>query len=56
LLRKLRTPAWSYPGRQGQALRASNSGSGRDANPEATPIVVNGRMYLPAGKRVIAFF
>src|SRR5580692_3559998 len=36
---------------------AGRGGAGRGgngANPEATPIVVNGLMYLPAGRRVIA--
>ncbi len=29
-------------------------GAGGGGNPEATPIVVNGRMYLPAGNRILA--
>ncbi len=39
------------------AEAAGRGGAGRGgggANPEATPIVVNGMMYLPAGRRVIA--
>jgi glucose dehydrogenase len=39
------------------AAAAGRGGAGRGgngANPEATPIVVNGLMYVPAGRRVIA--
>src|SRR5580698_8134319 len=36
------------------AGRGRGGGRGPTANPEATPIVVNGLMYLPAGRRVIA--
>ena len=37
-------------GRGGRGRRAA----GPTANPEATPIVVNGTMYLPAGNRILA--
>jgi hypothetical protein len=40
-------------GRAGGGGRGGGRG-GPTGNPEATPIVVNGRMYLPAGRRVIA--
>ena len=33
---------------------AAGGGRGGGGNPEATPIVVNGLMYLPAGRRVLA--
>ena len=36
------------------AGRGGGGRGGNGANAEATPIVVNGTMYLPAGKRVIA--
>src|ERR1700691_3413392 len=38
----------------GDAGRGGGGRGGNGANPEATPIVVNGMMYLPAGRRVIA--
>src|ERR1700729_588978 len=42
--------AWSYP------LRSASSGRGapRASGSEATPIVVDGVMYLPAAGRVVA--
>jgi quinoprotein glucose dehydrogenase len=40
-------------GRGGRGA-APAGGGGRGGNPEATPIVVNGLMYLPAGRRVLA--
>jgi quinoprotein glucose dehydrogenase len=39
---------------QEAAAPAGGGRGGGGANPEATPIVVNGMMYLPAGRRVIA--
>ena len=55
--------AWTYklvgaaavpaPGRENEGP-APGRGGGRGGNPEATPIVVNGLMYLPAGGRVLA--
>lgn len=61
------TEAWSYklvgaapvpaPGRENEEGRggaAGGGGRGGGGNPEATPIVVNGMMYLPAGRRVLA--
>jgi quinoprotein glucose dehydrogenase len=39
-------PAWTYNVREG--------GAGAPGSPEATPIVVNGVMYFPAGNRVMA--
>ncbi len=36
------------------AGRGAAGGRGGGGNPEATPIVVNGLMYLPAGRRVLA--
>jgi glucose dehydrogenase len=55
--------AWTYklvgaapvpaPGRENEGP-AAGRGGGRGGNPEATPIVVNGLMYLPAGGRVLA--
>jgi quinoprotein glucose dehydrogenase len=42
-------------GRGGGAEGGRGGGrGGNGANPEATPIVVNGMMYIPAGRRVIA--
>lgn len=58
------TLAWSYelapPGRGGQGDGRGPGGRGRGpagptANAEATPIVVAGIMYLPAGNRIFAF-
>ena len=60
--------AWSYRlsnapagrGGQGTPAGAGSGGRGRGAapvptaNPEATPIVINGVMYLPAGGRILA--
>ncbi len=59
------TEAWSYklvgaapvpaPGRENEADAGRGAGGrGGGGNPEATPIVVNGMMYLPAGRRVLA--
>src|SRR5262245_3957935 len=51
-------PAWTY--RLSNAPAAGGRRGGRGAggaptvNPEATPIVINGVMYLPAGGRVLA--
>jgi glucose dehydrogenase len=55
--------AWTYklvgaaavpaPGRENEGPAPGRRG-GRGGNPEATPIVVNGLMYLPAGGRVLA--
>jgi quinoprotein glucose dehydrogenase len=42
------------PGDFAAAAANPGRGGGGGANPEATPIVVNGTMYLPAGGRVIA--
>jgi glucose dehydrogenase len=38
----------------GRGAAAPAGGRGGGGNPEATPIVVNGLMYLPAGRRVLA--
>ncbi len=50
--------AWSLkltpPAPAGGARAAGGRGGGPAANPEATPIVVNNVMYLPAGNRVLA--
>ncbi|HWF11459.1 MAG TPA: PQQ-binding-like beta-propeller repeat protein [Bryobacteraceae bacterium] len=54
------TPGNDAPAPGNFAAEAANPpagagrGGGGGANPEATPIVVNGMMYLPAGRRVIA--
>jgi glucose dehydrogenase len=45
--------AGEAPGAGGRGA-APASGRGGGGNPEATPIVVNGLMYLPAGRRVLA--
>jgi glucose dehydrogenase len=45
-------PAAEQPGGRGGGGRGTAEGS--TVNPEATPIVVNGIMYLPAGSRVLA--
>jgi quinoprotein glucose dehydrogenase len=61
-------PAWTYRLRSAGSLpsaetppdggiaagRGDRGGAGGGANPEATPIVVNGMMYLPAGNRILA--
>jgi quinoprotein glucose dehydrogenase len=49
------TAAWSYPlrGEPPEAARGS-SGTAGAVNSQATPIVVNGVMYLPAADRVVA--
>lgn len=48
-------PAADAPAQGDFAAQAANPGrGGGGANPEATPIVVNGLMYFPAGRRVIA--
>ena len=51
------TPVWSFK-LQGEAAAApAGRGGGRGgggANSEATPIVVNGVMYLPAANRIVA--
>ncbi len=46
------TEAAAAPARGGGG--GAGRGGGGGVNPEATPIVVNGLMYLPAGRRVIA--
>jgi quinoprotein glucose dehydrogenase len=38
----------------GPAAAAAAAAAAAGANPEATPIVVNGMMYLPAGNRILA--
>ena len=47
------TSAWTYRLR-GQAEANAKGGGGVAGFSEVTPIVVNGVMYLPAGKRVVA--
>jgi|SRR5579871_462182 len=59
-------PAWTYrlrgaPPATAEAAGAPDGRGGRGGgrggaggNPEATPIVVNGMMYLPAGNRILA--
>jgi quinoprotein glucose dehydrogenase len=48
-------PAEAPPdGEPASAGRGGRGGAGGGANPEATPIVVNGMMYLPASNRIIA--
>ena len=48
--------AWTYQLQSGQPSAAVNAKGrgGRGPNSEATPIVVNGVMYLPAADRVVA--
>jgi quinoprotein glucose dehydrogenase len=47
-------PAWSYNMRAEAAPTATEPGATPSGASAATPIVVNGVMYLPAGKRVLA--
>ncbi len=48
-------PAWRYRLESEKPAAATNGpGRGRGVNSEATPIVVNGVMYLPAADRVVA--
>ena len=47
--------AWTYRFRSdGTKRNAKGGGGGVAGYSEVTPIVVNGVMYLPAGKRVVA--
>ena len=49
------TQAWSFPLRERIAdSNAGRGGSGGGVSSEATPIVVNGVLYLPAGNRIMA--
>jgi quinoprotein glucose dehydrogenase len=46
--------AWTYALQGGAPPPATGRGGAAGANSEATPIVVNGVMYLPAANRVVA--
>ena len=47
-------PAWKYSFQSETPVATGRGGAGGGANSQATPIVVNGVMYLPAGNRVVA--
>jgi quinoprotein glucose dehydrogenase len=47
-------PSWSYRLQAAAPAAATGRGGPGGANSEATPIVVNGVMYLPAANRVVA--
>ena len=48
------TRAWTYALQGATAAPAAGRGGAPGANSEATPIVVNGVMYLPAANRIVA--
>jgi len=48
------TPAWSYSLQAAAPASPAGRGGAGGVNSQATPIVVNGVMYLPAADRVVA--
>lgn len=48
------TQVWAYRLQSDSSAPATGRGGSGGVNSEATPIVVNGVMYLPAGNRVVA--
>jgi glucose dehydrogenase len=48
------TDAWSYSLQPNAPVPAAGRGGASPVNSQATPIVVNGTMYLPAADRVVA--
>src|SRR6476646_3504203 len=48
------SPAWTYALQGAAPAPATGRGGAGGPNSEATPIVVNGVMYLPAANRVVA--